>query len=125
MWRGNCTSGFGSHLGTLMLSGRIKRETGEKLFCQPLSPKSSKGLNIQEWFHCTISVMEKCNTTTGPLFQVSGAKGRSLKRASMTDIEPLFHYLLKRVQQRFKDVIPEEVNVEAECAEEQRQKLKM
>ena len=34
----------------MMLSGRFKRETGEKLFCQPLAPTSKSGINIKEWF---------------------------------------------------------------------------
>lgn len=98
----------------LMLSGRFKRETGEKLFCQPLATTSTKGLDVKNWFYRTICVMEKCGITTGPLFRVAGSRGKSWKRASMGDIEPLFHRILCRVQQRFKNVIPEEVNVESE-----------
>mmetsp|Transcript_11545 Transcript_11545/g.17744 ORF Transcript_11545/g.17744 Transcript_11545/m.17744 type:complete len:185 (+) Transcript_11545:1204-1758(+) len=98
----------------LMLSDRFKRETGEKLFCQPLAVRSSTGLDVKGWFYGTICVMEKCKIIHGPLFRVAGAKGKTHKRATMGDIEPMFMRILNRVQQRFKEVIPEEVSVDSE-----------
>ena len=33
----------------LMLSGRFKREVGEKVFCQPLTMESKSGVKIGQW----------------------------------------------------------------------------
>lgn len=98
----------------LMLAGRFKHEMGEKLFCQPLAIKSKSGLDIKGWFFRTIWVMEKSGVTNGPLFRVAALRGDKFKRASMGDLEPLFHKILNRVKGRYPRVIPEEVNVESE-----------
>jgi hypothetical protein len=43
----------------LMLAGRFKRETGEKLFCQPLAAVTKSGVIIRQWFHHMIVSAEK------------------------------------------------------------------
>mmetsp|Transcript_5670 Transcript_5670/g.8718 ORF Transcript_5670/g.8718 Transcript_5670/m.8718 type:complete len:94 (+) Transcript_5670:5009-5290(+) len=35
----------------LMLAGQFKKETGKKLFCQPLVAKTKSGVDIKTWFH--------------------------------------------------------------------------
>lgn len=97
----------------LMLAGRFKKETGEKLFCQPLAAQTKSGVDIKTWFYRTIWVMEAMGVTAGPLFRVSSSKA-DYKRASMGDLEPLFHGILKKIQVRFSKVIPKDVMVEEE-----------
>mmetsp|Transcript_22807 Transcript_22807/g.34549 ORF Transcript_22807/g.34549 Transcript_22807/m.34549 type:complete len:105 (+) Transcript_22807:1448-1762(+) len=63
----------------LMLLGRFKRETGKKLFCQPLAIKSKLGLDIKTRFFCTVWAMEKLVVTNGPLFRATGAKKSGVK----------------------------------------------
>jgi len=84
------------------------------LFCQPLALKSKSGLDIKGCFFHTIWVLEMTGVVNGPMFRVAGSKNKSYKRASMGDMEPKFHRILKRVQGRCKDLIPEEVDVESE-----------
>jgi hypothetical protein len=57
----------------LMLAGRFKQETGEKLFCQPLAAMTKSGVNIRQWFHRGLTRMEEAGIISGPFFR--GAKG--------------------------------------------------
>jgi hypothetical protein len=41
----------------LMLAGRFKRETGEKLFCQPLVAKTTSGVDIWMWLYRCLSTI--------------------------------------------------------------------
>lgn len=99
----------------LMLAGRFKKETGEKLFCQPLAVKTNSGVDVKTWFYRTIWIMERLGTTAGPLFRVNSSKADH-KRASMGDLEPLFHAVLKKVQHRFQKILPKDVMIEEDCS---------
>lgn len=93
----------------LMLSGRFKREIGEKLFTQPLAPESKSGVKIMSWYHRTMNLLAQNGVTTGPLFRNS--KG---KRASVSELDVLFHGILERVQKRWPNIIPDSVNAKEE-----------
>jgi hypothetical protein len=93
----------------LMLAGRFKRETGEKLFCQPLAATTKSGIDIRRWFHRALVTMERLGTTEGPLFLNS-----KRKRASTADLDIRFHDILERVQKRWPSVVPDSVRVAEE-----------
>jgi hypothetical protein len=59
----------------LMLSGRFKREIGEKVFCQPLAMTSNSGVKIGEWMWRTLETLGQQNVLSGPMFRVAG-KGK-------------------------------------------------
>jgi hypothetical protein len=80
----------------LMLAGRFKRETGEKLFCQPLAAKSASGVDIRRWFHRCLSTLEKAGVKSGPMF-----RERKGLRASMAELGILLHRILERVQKKW------------------------
>jgi hypothetical protein len=92
-----------------MLAGRFKRETGEKLFCQPLAAKSASGVDIRMWFHRCLSTLEKAGVKSGPMF-----RGRKGLRASTAELDILLHRILERAQKKWPSVIPDTVNVKEE-----------
>lgn len=100
----------------LMLPGGFNREMGEKSFCQPLAIKEKSGLDVKAWFFRSILTMEHLGITGGPLFRTTGSRSEGCKRASVGDVQPLFHGILKRVQIRCKEMTPEEVDIESECS---------
>ena len=91
----------------LMLVGRFKRVTGEKLFCQPLATKTNNGRRLDTWFGMLLSCFKKSGIEQGPLFPNSSGKGMTI-----TEMDVLFHGLLKEVQQRNPSVIPDTVSIE-------------
>jgi hypothetical protein len=98
-----------------MLAGRFKREIGEKLFCQPLAMESTSKVKIALWFfHRTLGVLVNMGIVSGPIFRVPGKKPGSYKRATIGDLDPALHWILKRVQDRWPSVIPNTVNVAEE-----------
>ena len=61
-----------SHIGNpfilLMLLGRFKRVTGEKLFCQPLAAKTNNGRRLDTWFGRLLSCFKKSGSEQDPHF---------------------------------------------------------
>lgn len=110
-WREAITFAGAPHV-PLMLAGRFKREIGEKLFCQPLAPVTKSGIRIQLWFERLLIVLRTARVTRGPLFRVSGRVPGTHKRASVGDLDAMFHPLLRRVQEVWPSVIPDEVKIE-------------
>ena len=97
----------------MMLSGRFKREVGEKSFCQPLAWKSKSGIEIGRWFHRALTCLEKVGIIFGPMFRVSSSQNR-FRRASMGDVEVLFLDILKDVQGKFPSIIADTVDIAGE-----------
>lgn len=95
----------------LMLSGRFKRELGEKLFTQPLACTNVTGIPIALWFHRRLTVLESLGVVDGPMFR--NWKG---KRASVGDLDVLYISILKRVQRKWPNVIPDSIEVAKECS---------
>jgi hypothetical protein len=93
----------------LMLSGRFKREIGEKLFCQPLAPITKSGVNVLSWFHRMLEIGKMGGLESGPLFL--NARG---KRATTADLDIRLHSALRRVQKKWPNLIPHEVDVSTE-----------
>jgi hypothetical protein len=92
---------------SLMLAGRFKRETGEKLFCQPLAAVTKSGVDIRLWLFRAISELEKFGIKTGPMFWA----GSGSKQASTADSDIRLHPILKQVQKRWPNLIPDDVEV--------------
>ena len=97
----------------MMLQGRFKKETGEKVFCQPLAVKSKTGAEILLWFSRNIFVMERRGVTTGPMFRVIRKSGK-VGRATVGDIDVLFLRLWNRIQDRHPKLLPASVKVDEE-----------
>jgi len=98
-----------------VMSGRFKQVVGEKLYFQPMAIRSKSGLEYKRWLERMIYSYKQFGVTTGPVFRVAGGKtGSPVRRSSVGDLDPPFHDLLKRVQERFPNVIHESVNVEDE-----------
>ena len=93
----------------LMLVGRFKREIGEKVFTQPLAHVSASGITIMIWFWRTLDLLRQHGKGTGPLF-----RNEKNKRASVADLDILLHAILKRVQMKWPNLIPDHVKVHEE-----------
>ena len=97
----------------MMLQGRFKRETGQKIFCQPLAVKSKSGIEILTWFARTLFIMERRGAIDGPMFRVTKKSGK-IGRATVGDIDVLFLRLWIRVQDQHPRLLPATVKVEEE-----------
>lgn len=98
----------------LVLEGRFKQTVGAKVHVQPLAVASSSGTQAKLWMGRAIEVCERLGVATGPLFRVKTPSGKP-RQATISDLDTLFHDILKRVQVRFPDVIGPAVKVEEEC----------
>ena len=98
----------------LMLSGRFKREVGEKVFCQPLAMESKSGVKIGQWFWRALEMLAAQNVTSGPMFRVMGKEAGTVKRATTADLNPNLIDLLERVRKRWSNVFGEGVNIQKE-----------
>jgi hypothetical protein len=98
----------------LVLKGRFKQTVGEKLYFQPLANVTKSGIQIQRWIHRAIATYDAYGIETGPLFRAFDSKTKRPKRATVADLDILFHDVMKRVQVRRPDLIPASVNVEEE-----------
>jgi len=99
----------------LVLAGRFKRQVGPKVYIQPLTPVSKSGIKLQLWMERAISVYQALGVSKGPLYRVATKKGK-IRRATISDLDVLLHNVLRRVQARRPDLIPETVKVEDECS---------
>ena len=77
----------------LMLVGRFKRVTGEKLFSQPLAAVTNGGRKLDKWFARLLSSFKWSGIQQGHLFLNSNGK-----EMLITEMDVLFHGLLKEVQ---------------------------
>mmetsp|Transcript_25276 Transcript_25276/g.62236 ORF Transcript_25276/g.62236 Transcript_25276/m.62236 type:complete len:350 (-) Transcript_25276:812-1861(-) len=97
----------------MMLQGRFKKETGTKVFCQPLAVRSNSGVEILTWFARTIFVMERRGVDDGHMFRVRRKNGK-IARATVGDLDVLFLRLWNRVQEKHPKLLPDTVNVDEE-----------
>jgi hypothetical protein len=98
----------------LMLAGRFKREIGEKLFCQPLALESKSGLKIRLWMYRLIEAYDVMQVVEGPVFRTAGKTPGTIKRAQISDLDPMLHAILKRIQLIWPSVISDSVDIESE-----------
>ena len=86
------------HPGTphipLVLAGRFKRQTGERVYAQPMAFHSRSGLQYKKWLDRAIAVWDSLGVTIGPLFLVH-APGKTPRQAKMGDVDALFHDVLR------------------------------
>lgn len=98
-----------------VMSGRFKQVVGEKLYFQPMAIRSRSGLEYKKWMERMIYSYNVFGIKTGPVFRVAGGKpGDPVRRSSVGDLDPPFHDLLKRVQERFPNVIHPSVKISDE-----------
>jgi hypothetical protein len=99
----------------LMLVGHFKQEIGEKLFCQPLALKSKSGLQIRLWMFWLIGAYNALKVVDGSVFWMAGKMQGMIKRAHISDLDPMIHAVLKQVQLvMWLSVIPDSVDIESE-----------
>ena len=96
----------------VILSGRFKKETGIKFFCQPMPFQSKSGMGVKIWLERMLATYDRIEIKSGPVFRIT-TKGKS-KRASSGDLDILFHAIVSRVQKSNPRLIPVSVNVEEE-----------
>jgi hypothetical protein len=89
------TEGKDVHI-PLMLSGRFKKEVGEKYFCQPLAPVTNSGRNLIVWFQRKLTLLMQQSLCKGPMFK-SSMMG---KKMSISEMDELFHNVLLKGQRR-------------------------
>jgi hypothetical protein len=94
----------------LMLSGRFKKEVGEKYFCQPLAPVTDSGRNLAVWFQRKIMLLKDQSLCTGPMFKSMSVE----KKMSISEMDELFHSILLEVQRRFPKILSDPVKVTEE-----------
>ena len=96
----------------LALAGRFKQTSGTfRIYIQPLCDRTSSGIEIRVWLERAIRSLEEVKIRTGPMFRMSTKQGK-IKRASVGDLDILFHALWKRVQHRHPHLIVESTKVE-------------
>jgi hypothetical protein len=96
----------------LVLAGRFKNFLGERLYFQPLCERSASGIEVKLWMGRAVKVYEQLGVVSGPLYRVVTPTTNKVKRATISDLDILFHDVLKRVQIRYPNVINPSVNVE-------------
>jgi hypothetical protein len=97
---------------TVALLGRVKGEKDERCHLLPLALSSRLGLEYALWVHRLAQCYAALNIATGPLLRV--IKMRKTVRARVADLDPAFHHYLRRVQQRWPQVLAPSVDIEAE-----------
>ena len=95
-----------------VMAGRFKQLVGEKMYFQPMAIRSRSGIQYKLWMQRMIEAYAQFGIASGPVFRVTG-KGPNgkVRRANVGDLNPPFHDLLRRVQERWPHVIPPSVNV--------------
>jgi len=99
----------------LVLAGRFKMSEGEKLFFLPLACRSTSGIDNRLWTHRMLEAYGHLGIYSGPVFRVAG-KREKVKRSAMGDLDPLFHGILSRVQERWPRVISPTVKIQDETS---------
>jgi hypothetical protein len=107
-WK-EATEGKDIHI-PLMLSGRFKKEVGEKYFCQPLAPITDSGRNLAIWFERKLDSLMKQSLCSGPMFKSMSAG----KKMSISEMDELFHGILLEVQRRYPKILPDSVKITEE-----------
>ena len=96
----------------LALAGRFKQTNGTfRIYIHPLADTTSSGIEVRLWLERAIRCWNANGVTSGPLFRVTKGNGK-VSRASVGDLDVLFHDLWKRVQHRYPQLIPDTTKVE-------------
>ena len=97
----------------LVLAGQFKKQTGEKVYTQPMALESQSGFRYRLWLRQAVASWDDLSVDKGPLFQRTTARGLCT-RAKMGDLNPLFHDVLRRLQAINPGILPDSVDVEEE-----------
>lgn len=89
---------------------------GEKLYFQPLAESSKSGVRYKLWIGRAIAILEVFGIKSGPMFQATRTKSKAVKQAGVVDLDVLFRDLMKQVQARRPDLLPETVDVDTEVS---------
>ena len=73
----------------MILSGRFKRETGEKFYCQPMAFESKSGIKLRVWTERALAAYENFGIFSGSIFKTT--KQGKTKRAKVGDLDIKFH----------------------------------
>ncbi|KAL7557345.1 hypothetical protein ACA910_003251 [Epithemia clementina (nom. ined.)] len=85
----------------LTLVGGFKQTNGLlKTYVQLLAPTTSSGIQVQLWIGRSIQEYNHLGVSYGPLFRVVNGKSAQVKRATVSQLDSLFHDALKRLQHR-------------------------
>lgn len=93
----------------LMMLGRFKRQVGEKKFFQPLTVMTRDGRNLCIWFVRLMNIRSADGMCKGALFPNTEGK-----RMSISEMDALFHELLRLVQDWNPYTIPDNIKIEEE-----------
>lgn len=114
-WREACDYSRKPHV-QLALVGRFKQTNGAyRVFVQHLAVETSSGVEVKLWMGRAIEEYHLRGVTAGPMFRTVTAKGK-IKRATVSDLDMLFHDILKRVQISRPDLISPDEKVEEESS---------
>jgi len=98
-----------------VMSGRFKQVVGEKMYFQPVALRSASGIEYYVWIKRLVDAYAALGVVSGPVFRVaSSGGGQAVRRSRMGDLDPPFHDLLSRVQERWPTVIHPTVRVQDE-----------
>lgn len=100
----------------LVLKGRFKQTVGEKLYFQPLAVESNSGVKYQLWILRALGALDNAGVKSGPMFRTVMSRTGKVKRSTVSDLDLLLHDIMKRVQVRRPDLLPDTVNVEDEIS---------
>jgi hypothetical protein len=90
--------------------GRFKKETGEKVFYQPLAVVTKSGIENGKWIKRAVDSYAKLGIVSGPFFRIKRKDGGT-QRCKPSDLDPDFHAVLTRVQARWPHILPASVDV--------------
>ena len=98
----------------LALVGRFKQTNGaRKVYVHPLADRTSSGIEIRLWTERAIQAYHDLGIKSGPMFRTISKQGK-VRRSTVSDLDSLYHDILRRVQYRFPEVIPPDRKVEDE-----------
>lgn len=97
----------------LVLIGKFKTENTDKTFFFPLPFESNSGIQYRKWFERVLGLLQRCGVRSGPVLRVTDSDGQT-RRATIKDLDVMFHYILRRVQAERPHVLSQDVNIESE-----------
>jgi len=102
-WSGS-VNGPHPHIPITIVGG-IKNEGGFKCYVQPMALVTNHGTDLGFWFRKLLVVAGE--SATGPMFKMKGSN----RKATITEMDRLFHEILERVQERYPSIIQKEEDV--------------
>lgn len=95
------------------LRGRFKGETGEKSHAMAVASTSASGVENGKWMERMLGFAVDSRIKSGPLFRRATKDGK-FQKARVSDLDSLFHEILKKVQRAHPNLIEPEADVSEE-----------